>query len=93
MVIYHMKGEWEIRDLKLVLDYKFIIELIKQFEEINFEQLPSKENYMVDALATLRAMFKVNTNAKVQLVKMGIQESLVHCMCVEKEANGKPCNM
>ena len=45
---------------------------------------------MTDALATLAAMFKVNTNVEVQLVKLGIKESPAHCACVEEENDGKP---
>ena len=45
---------------------------------------------MADALATLAAMFKVNTNVEVQLVKLEIRESLAHYACVEEEINGKP---
>ena len=89
LVIYQSRGEWETRDSKLVPYYKFIKELIKQFEEISFEHLPREENYMADALATLAAMFKVNTNIEVQLVKLGVRESPAHCACVEKEINGK----
>ena len=45
---------------------------------------------MADALATLAAMFKVNANVEVQLVKLGIRELPAHCACVEKEIDGKP---
>ena len=45
---------------------------------------------MADALATLAAMFKVNTNVEVQLVKLEIRESPAHCACFEKEIDGKP---
>ena len=45
---------------------------------------------MADALATLVAMFKVNTNVEVQLVKLGVRESPAHCACVEEERDGKP---
>ena len=78
------------RDSKLVPYYKFIKELIKQFEDINFEHLPRKENYMTNALATLAAMLKVNINVEVQLVKLGVREFSTHCACVEKEIDGKP---
>ena len=74
----------------LVPYYKFIKELIKQFEEISFEHLPREENYMVYALAMLATMFKINTNVEVQLVKLGVRESLAHCACVEEEIDGKP---
>ena len=90
LVIYQLRGEWEIRDSKLVPYHKFITELIKQFEEISFEHLPREENYMADALATLAAMFKVNANMEIQLVKLGVQESPTHCACIEEEVDGKP---
>ena len=64
--------------------------MIKQLKEISFEHLPREENYMVDVLVTLAAMFKVNTNVEIQLVKLGIRESPAHCACVEEEIDGKP---
>ena len=54
---------------------EFIKRLIEQFEEITFKHLPREENYLVDALATLATMFKVNTNVEAQLVKLKVQES------------------
>ena len=82
LFIYQLKSEWKTRDSKLVSYYMFIKELIKQFEEISFEHLPREKNYMADALATLAAMFKVNANVEVQIVKLGIRELPAHCACV-----------
>ena len=47
-----------------------------------------EENYLADALATLATMFKVNTNAKTQLVKLEVRESQVHCACIQEEPDG-----
>ena len=52
---------------------EFIKRLIEQFEKITFKHLPREKNYLADALATLATMFKVNTNAKTQLVKLEVQ--------------------
>ena len=52
--------------------------------------MPREENYLVDALATLATMFKVNDNAETQLVKLEVRESQAHCACVQKELNGNP---
>ena len=79
LVIYQLNGEWETRDSKLVPYQEFIKGLIEQFEEITFKHLPREENYLADALATLATMFKVNANAKTQLVKLEVRESQAHC--------------
>ena len=45
---------------------------------------------MADALATLAAMFQVNSKDKVQLIHMRIKEKPVHCLHIEEEVDGKP---
>ena len=45
---------------------------------------------MVDALATLATMSKVNANVETQLVKLEVQESQAHCACIQKEPDGNP---
>ena len=40
LVIYQLQGEWETRDSRLLFYHKYIIEMIKQFKEINFNHLP-----------------------------------------------------
>ena len=72
LVICQPNGEWKTRDSKLVPYQEFIKKLIEQFEEITFKHLPREENYLVDALAILATMFKVNANAKTQLVKLEV---------------------
>ena len=64
---------------------KFIKRLIEEVEKITFKHLPREENYLADALATLATMFKVNANAKTQLVKLEIRESQAHCACIQEE--------
>ena len=69
---------------------EFIKALIEQFEEITFKHLPREENYLADGLATLDTMFKVNANAKTQLVKLEVRESQAHCACIQEEPNRNP---
>ena len=35
-------------------------------------------------------MFKVNANAKTQLVKLEVRESQAHCACIQEEPDGNP---
>ena len=65
LVIYQLRGEWETRDSQLILYHKYINDMIKQFEKIDFHHLPREENQMIDALATLAAMFQVSSSDEV----------------------------
>ncbi|XP_016740274.2 uncharacterized protein [Gossypium hirsutum] len=79
LVIYQFKGEWETRDPKLVSYRKLVLELIKEFEDITFRYLPRDENQMVDALATLASMIKVNRQEDIKPIQMSIYEAPAHC--------------
>ena len=72
LVICQLNGEWETRDSKLILYQEFIKKMIEQFEEITFKHLPREESYLVDVLATLTTMFKINANVEAQLVKLEV---------------------
>ncbi|XP_039011125.1 uncharacterized protein LOC120140172 [Hibiscus syriacus] len=58
LVIYQIKGEWEIKDFKLVKYKKLVLKLIKEFEEVTFDYIPIEENQIADALATFAVAFK-----------------------------------
>ena len=66
------------------------MEIVDKFKVINFEHLPREENQMADALATLAAMFQINSNNEVQLIRMSIKQEPTHFLHIEKEVNGKP---
>ena len=68
LVIYQLRGDWLTRDSKMILYHKLTMEMVDHFETISFEYLPREENQMADALATLAAMFQVNSKDKVQLI-------------------------
>lgn len=40
LVIYQIRGDWEVRDSKLVKYSDLVAELIKEFEEITFNYFP-----------------------------------------------------
>ena len=89
LVIYQLRGDWLTRDSRMVLYHKLAMEMVDYFEVLSFEYLPREENQMADALATLAAMFQVNSKDEVQLIRMRIKEKPIHCMHIE-EVDGKP---
>ncbi|KAK5834114.1 hypothetical protein PVK06_017988 [Gossypium arboreum] len=44
LVIYQIRGDWEVRDSKLVKYSDLVAELIKEFKKINFNYFPREEN-------------------------------------------------
>ena len=74
----------------MVLYHKLAMGMVDHFEVINFKYLPREENQMADALATLAAMFQVNSKDEVQLIRMRIKEEPTHCLHIEEEVDKKP---
>ncbi|XP_022764236.1 uncharacterized protein LOC111309440 [Durio zibethinus] len=90
LVIYQLKREWETRDSKLVPYHKYILELTKQFEDVQFDHLPREENVIADALATLAAMIRINDDTDIQPIKLDVKDIPAYCSNVEGEEDGKP---
>ncbi|XP_021673605.1 uncharacterized protein LOC110659851 [Hevea brasiliensis] len=65
LIIYQLKGEWQTKDSKLVLYQKYLLELIKKFEEISFIHLGCDKNQFADVLATLAVMTQMEEGQKV----------------------------
>ena len=74
----------------MILYHKLVMEMVNEFEVINFEYLSHEENQMADALATLAAMFQVNSKDEVQLIRMRIKKEPAHCMQIKEKADEKP---
>ncbi|KAA3456047.1 RNA-directed DNA polymerase (Reverse transcriptase), Ribonuclease H [Gossypium australe] len=85
LVIYQLKGERETRDPKLTDYRKIVLGLIEEFDDITFNYLPRDENQMVDALATLASMIKVNRPEDMRPIRISIFEVPTHCYNVEEE--------
>ncbi|KAK5782620.1 hypothetical protein PVK06_037125 [Gossypium arboreum] len=90
LVVYQIRGEWEVWDPKLIKYSDLVAELIKEFKEITFHYFPQEENQLADALATLASMFKASKEAEIMALKMSIYEVPAHCCSIEKEADGRP---
>ncbi|KAK5777126.1 hypothetical protein PVK06_045092 [Gossypium arboreum] len=90
LVIYQIRGDWEVRDSKLVKYSDLVARLIKEFKEIIFNYFPREENQLVDTLATLASMFKVNRETEIMPLQMSIYEVPAYCFSIEKEPDGQP---
>ena len=89
LVIYQLRGDWLTRDSRMILYHKLAMKIIDKLKVISFEHLSREKNQMADALATLAAIFRINSKDEVQLIRMSIKEELVHCSQIEEEVDGK----
>ncbi|XP_052484914.1 uncharacterized protein LOC128039994 [Gossypium raimondii] len=90
LVIYQIRGDWEVRDPKLVKYHDLVAKLVKEFKEVTFNYFPREENQLADALATLASMFKANRETEIMPIQMSIYETLEHCFSIEEESDGRP---
>ena len=79
LVIYQLREEWKTWDSRLIFYHKHITDIIKHFNEINFNHLSQEENQMANVLATFAAMFQMNSSDEVQPIRIRLKETPTHC--------------
>nr|XP_019069000.2 uncharacterized protein LOC109120082 [Solanum lycopersicum] len=90
LLIRQARGEWEIRDIKL-LPYKQCLEdLIKNFKSIEFRYIPRFHNELADALATLASMLPYPRNTYIDPLEIQVRDQHGYCNIIAVEANGEP---
>jgi len=90
LIIYQVKGEWQTKDPKLIPYQKYLLELIKKFEEISFTHLSRDKNQFTDALATLAIMAQMEEGQTTQVLQIKARSELAYCFMIEEETDGKP---
>ncbi|XP_040964509.1 uncharacterized protein [Gossypium hirsutum] len=65
LVIYQIRGDWEVRDLKLVKYHDLVSKLVKEFKEVTFNYFSREENQLADALATLASIIEEESDARL----------------------------
>ncbi|KAJ9175591.1 hypothetical protein P3X46_014133 [Hevea brasiliensis] len=90
LIIYQVKGEWQTKDPKLIPYQKYLLELIKKFEEISFTHLSRDKNQFADALATLAVMVQIEERQMTQILKIKTRNEPAYCFMIEEEPDGKP---
>ncbi|RDX81507.1 rnhA, partial [Mucuna pruriens] len=84
LVIYQLRGEWEIRDAKLMAYNDHAREIMTAFDMITFSHVPREENQTADALATLSAMVQVNEGQEL-VIQVRQQPQTAYCQCLTCE--------
>ncbi|KAJ9189416.1 hypothetical protein P3X46_000712, partial [Hevea brasiliensis] len=90
LIIYQVKGEWQTKDPKLIPYQKYLLELIKKFEEISFTHRSRDKNQFADALATLAIMAQIEAGRMAQTLKIKARSEPAYCFMIEEEPDRKP---
>ncbi|XP_058005361.1 uncharacterized protein LOC131181339 [Hevea brasiliensis] len=77
--------EMKIRKLK-----KYLLKLIKEFEEISFTHLSRDKNQFTDALATLAVMTQMEEGQIMQLLQIKARSKPAYRCMIEEETDSKP---
>ncbi|XP_050888964.1 uncharacterized protein LOC127094143 [Lathyrus oleraceus] len=90
LVISQIRGDWEVRDPKLIPYREHVLKLILYFDEVTFHHIPRAENQLDDALATLASKFKVKWKNEAPSFQLYYLDEPTYCLAVEKESDGHP---
>ncbi|XP_075074633.1 uncharacterized protein LOC142162210 [Nicotiana tabacum] len=91
LIIKQSQGEWETRDIKLILYSQHVEDLSKRFKSIDFRHIPQFHNELVGALATLSLMLSYPSNIHIDPWEIQIRERHGYCNTIEMEPNVQPC--
>ncbi|XP_047261217.1 uncharacterized protein LOC124894671 [Capsicum annuum] len=90
LLIRQIQGEWETRDIKLILYKQFVEDLSKRFESIQFRHIPRSHNELADALATLASMLPYPGNTHFDPLKIQIRDQYGYCNIIDAEPDNEP---
>ncbi|XP_058003899.1 uncharacterized protein LOC110650809 [Hevea brasiliensis] len=85
VVEYEAYGEWQTRDSKLISYQKYLLEQIKEFEEISFIHLTHDKNQFADALAALG----INNQQVISSLTRGNTEKPKRALQAKREKRGR----
>ncbi|RDX97746.1 hypothetical protein CR513_19457, partial [Mucuna pruriens] len=92
LVIYQLRGEWEMRDAKLIPYHYYVMEMSEHLDKITFHYILRDENQMANTLATLSTMPLVNKEQELT-IQVQHQAKIAHFQQVNQddtEVDGKP---
>ncbi|XP_050878418.1 uncharacterized protein LOC127082216 [Lathyrus oleraceus] len=90
LVISQNRGDWEVRDPKLIPYKEHVSKLIPYFDAVTFHHIPRAKNQLADALATLDSMFKVKWKNEAPYFHIDYLDEPAYCLRAEEESDGHP---
>ncbi|XP_009620323.1 uncharacterized protein [Nicotiana tomentosiformis] len=90
LIIRQAQGEWETRDIKLIMYMQHVENLSRRFKSVEFRYIPRFHNELADALATLASMLPYPGNVHIDLLEIQVRERHGYCNTIELEPDVQP---
>ncbi|XP_009785388.2 uncharacterized protein [Nicotiana sylvestris] len=90
LLVHQIQGEWETRDLKLILYRQCRQDLCQWFRSVEFRHIPRIHNEVADALATLASMLHHPDKAYIDPLHIQVCDQHAYYNIVEEEFDGEP---
>ncbi|XP_019234294.1 PREDICTED: uncharacterized protein LOC109214798 [Nicotiana attenuata] len=90
LIIRQAQGEWETRDIKLILYMQQVEDLSKRFKSVEFRYIPRFHNELADELATLASMLPYPGNVHIDPLEIQIRERHGYYNALEIEPDVQP---
>ncbi|WKA03162.1 hypothetical protein VitviT2T_021288 [Vitis vinifera] len=84
MVLRHIQGEWNTRDVKLRPYHAYLELLVGRFDDLRYTHLPRAYNQFVDALATLASMIDIPTDTVVRHLLIESRSVPTYCCLIDE---------
>ena len=84
-VISPIKGESDTNHPNLIPYNEHVLTLLPHFEKVTFEHFQREENQLVDALATMSSMFKLNSDNEAPQITIEQMDEPAHCHEINTE--------
>ncbi|XP_070054445.1 uncharacterized protein [Nicotiana tomentosiformis] len=84
LLVHQVKGDWAIKNTKILPYLYHVKEMMKRFTKIEFTHVPRIQNEFVDALATLSSMIQHPDKSCIDPIPIRIHNQPAYCTHVEE---------
>ncbi|XP_069144540.1 uncharacterized protein [Solanum lycopersicum] len=79
LLIHHVKGEWAVKNSKIIPYVQYVQNLCKRFCKIEFIHTPRIQNELADDIATIASIIKHPYTDYIDPLDIELKKHLVHC--------------
>ena len=84
LVIRHIQGDWETRDVKVRPYHAYVELLVGRFDDLSYTHLPRVQNQFIDALATLASMIDIPKGVIVRPLLVETRSVPAYCCLIDE---------
>ncbi|XP_070017656.1 uncharacterized protein LOC142172584 [Nicotiana tabacum] len=90
LLVHQVKGEWAMKNTKILPYLHHVQEMRKRFTKIEFWHIPRIQNEFADALVTQSSMIQHPDKIFIDPISLRIHNQSAYCAHVEVEIDGNP---